>query len=159
MKKLVILSVALFIGATAFAQAKKKSPVDGRIYTITLTPEGEKKAEAIKDEGSFALNKFKSTFMVQAGFQQTDYEYEVDTTSGTTVVKFTVEAKKDDSQERFSWEGTLDGDAITGTAIIRKKGKIQHTYAVTGTWKNKKKPKPAPKTAVKPAATDSVKAE
>ena|SRR6218665_1742803 len=159
MKKLVILSVALFMGASGFAQAKKKSPIDGRIYTMTLTPEGEKKADPVKDEGSFALNKFKSTFLLQAGFQQTEYEYEVDTTSGTQVVKLTVEAKNDDNQERFSWDAVIDGDAITGTAIIRKKGKIQHTYAITGTWKNKKKAKPAPKTAA-PVKTeaDSTKA-
>lgn len=152
MKKLLILSIALFTGVTAFSQAKKKSPIDGRIYTITLTPQNEKKGETVKDEGSFALNKFKSTFGMQAGFQQTDYDYEVDTTSGTPVYKFTVEFKNDENQERFSWEAVLDGDAINGTAIIRKKGKVMHTYAVTGNWKNKKKPKPAPKAAPKEAA-------
>lgn len=156
MKKTGILALILLISVTGFSQAKKKSPVDGRIYTLTLTPQGEKKAEAIRDEGSFAANKFKSSFMQQAGFQPTDYDYEVDSISGTAEVKFTVEAKIDDSQERFSWDGTISGDTITGTAIIRKKGKIQHTYAITGTWKNKKKPKPQPKPApVKTAVPDS----
>jgi hypothetical protein len=151
MKKTIVLGLTLLAGISGFSQKKAKSPVDGRIYTITLTPEGEKKAEPVKDEGSFALGKFKSTFMMQAGFPQTDYDYEVDSTSGTPVVKFTVEAKNEENQERFSWEGTLEGDKITGTAIIRKKGKIQHTYAITGTWKNKKKPKPQPKTPAAPA--------
>ncbi len=156
MKKTLIFTFVLFTSVTAFAQAKKKSPIDGRVYTLTLTPEGEKKAEPMKDEATFAANKFKSTFLLQAGFLQTDYEYEVDTTAGSEVIKFTVEAKND-SQERFSWDATLDGDTITGTAIIRKKGKIQHTYNVSGTWKNKKKPKPQPKPTVKPAMLDTTK--
>jgi hypothetical protein len=139
MKKTIVLGLTLLAGISGFSQKKAKSPVDGRIYTITLTPEGEKKAEPVKDEGSFALGKFKSTFMMQAGFPQTDYDYEVDSTSGTPVVKFTVEAKNEENQERFSWEGTLE------------EGKIQHTYAITGTWKNKKKPKPQPKTPAAPA--------
>lgn len=156
MKKIGLFSLTLLLSAVGFAQAKKKSPLDGRIYTMTLTPEGEKKAEAMKDEASFALGKFKSTFLMQAGFNQTDYEYEADTT--TQMIKFTVEAKND-LQERFSWEGSIEGDKITGTAIIRKKGKIQHTYAIAGTWKNKKKPKPQPKTPLPPAVADTVKAE
>jgi len=157
MKKIVTLAFVLLIGAAGFAQPKKKSPVDGRVYTLTLTPEGERKAEPVKDEGSFATGKFKSTFMQQAGFQPTDYEYEVDSTSGSEVIKFTVEAKNDDSQERFSWDASISGDTVTGTAIIRKKGKIQHTYNITGTWKNKKKPKPQPKPAPVKTATDSTK--
>lgn len=155
MKKTIVLALSLIIGVGAFAQAKKKSPIDGRIYTMTLTPENEKKGEVVKDESSFALNKFKSTFALQAGFQQTEYDYEVDTTSGTPVYKFTVEQKNDENQERFSWEAVLDGDAINGTAIIRKKGKVMHTYAITGTWKNKKKPKPVAKPAAKSAVADS----
>jgi hypothetical protein len=92
---------------------------------------------------------------LQAGFQQTDYDYETDSTTQT--IKFTVEAKNE-LQERFSWDANLNDDKITGTAIIRKKGKIQHTYAITGTWKNKKKAKPQPKAAATPAS-DSVKAQ
>ncbi|MCW3083877.1 MAG: hypothetical protein JWP12_1243 [Bacteroidetes bacterium] len=156
MKKTLILALALFAGVAGFAQAKKKSPIDGRIYSMTLTPQGEKKAEPTKDEASLATNKFKSTFLLQAGFQPTDYEYEIDSTSGTPVIHFTVEAKNE-NQERFSWDATVDGDAITGTAIIRRKGKIEHTYAITGTWKNKKKPKPQAKPAPKAAAADSTK--
>lgn len=149
----------MLAGISGFAQKKVKSPIDGRIYTMTLTPEGEKKAEPVKDEGSFVQGKFKSTFLMQAGFMQTDYDYEVDSTSGSPVIKFTVEAKNE-NQERFSWDASLDGDKISGTATIRKKGKIQHTYAITGTWKNKKKPKPQPKTPAIPATPpDSSKTE
>jgi hypothetical protein len=154
MKKNLILAIALLTGSSLFAQAKKvKSPLDNRIYTVTLTPEGEKKAEPQKDELSFLPGgKFKSTFLLTAGFQQTDYEYEVDSTAGFPVIKFTVEAKNE-NQERFSWEGSIEGDNLTGTSIIRKKGKIQHTYNITGTWKNKKKAKPQPKAPpVAPAA-------
>lgn len=145
--------------ASSFAQAKKKSPVDGRIYTFILTPQEEKKAEAIKDEASFALGKFKSSFLMQAGFTQTDYDFEVDSTSGSEIIKFTVEAKNE-NQERFSWEGNLEGDKISGTATIRKKGKVMHTYTITGTWKNKKKAKPQPKAPVPPETIpDTVKTE
>ncbi|MDF2436438.1 MAG: hypothetical protein K0Q95_814 [Bacteroidota bacterium] len=154
MKKNILIAIA-FIGATSvFAQAPKKvkSPLDNRIFTLTLAPEGEKKAEPVKDECSFLPGgKFKSNFLLTAGFQQTDYEYEVDSTSGSPVYKFTVEAKNE-NQERFSWEGNINGDDLSGTAIIRKKGKIQHTYNLTGKWKNKKKPKPQPKAPVAPAA-------
>jgi PKD repeat protein len=158
MKKIFIISLGLIVSAAGFAQAKKKSPLDGRIYTITLTPEGEKKAEAIKDEASFALGKFKSTFLMQAGFPQADYDYEVDSTTASPVIKFTVESKNE-NQERFSWDGSMEGDNISGTAIIRKKGKIQHTYKITGNWKNKKKAKPQPKAPVSTVKTDSVKTE
>lgn len=160
MKKIIIAALAIVAGVNGFSQAKKvKSPIDGRIYTITLTPEGEKKAEPIKDEASFLAGKFKSTFLMQAGFTQTDYEYEVDSTSASPVVKFTVEAKNE-NQERFSWDGRLEGETITGTAIIRKKGKIQHTYAITGNWKNKKKSRPQPKAPATPATLpDSTKTE
>lgn len=165
MKRTLIVAFLACASLSGFAQAKKKSPVDGRIYTVTLTPEGEKKPEPVKDEISFALGKFKSNFMLQAGFQQVEYDYEIDSTSGSQVIKFTVEAKNEANQERFSWEGTLEGDKITGTSVIRKKGKIQHTYAITGNWKNKKKPKPQPKAPVVPATppdstkTDSTKTE
>jgi hypothetical protein len=151
MKKILLVCIITWTGLAVFAQAKKKSPIDGRIYSLTLTPEGEKKAEAMKDEASFALGKFKSTFLMQAGFTQTDYDFEVDSTSGNEIIKFTVEAKNE-NQERFSWDARLEGDQITGTAIIRKKGKIMHTYAITGNWKNKKKPKPQPKTPPPAAA-------
>jgi hypothetical protein len=157
MKKNLFIAIAFIGVSSVFAQAQKKvkSPLDNRIYTLTLAPEGEKKAEPVKDECSFLPGgKFKSTFLLTAGFQQTDYEYEVDSTSGSPVIKFMVEAKNE-NQERFSWEGNVNGDDISGTAIIRKKGKIQHTYNMQGKWKNKKKAKPqakAPVTAA-PAAT------
>lgn len=160
MKKIIIAALVIIGGSQGFSQAKKgKSPIDGRIYTLTLTPQGEKKAEPMKDEASFLAGKFKSTFLMQAGFTQTDYEYETDSTAASPVIKFTVEAKNE-NQERFSWEGTLDGDNITGTATIRKKGKIQHTYAITGNWKNKKKSRPQPKAPATPATLpDSAKTE
>jgi hypothetical protein len=159
MRKVFLIALTVTIGINSFAQAKKKSPLDLRIYTITLTPKDEKKAEPIKDEASFMAGKFKTNFLMQAGFTQTDYEYEIDSTSGSEVIKFTVEAKNE-NQERFSWEGSLGGDNINGIATIRKKGKIMHTYTVSGTWKNKKKVKPQPKTpVVAPVTTDSIKTE
>jgi hypothetical protein len=160
MKKIAVLSFAVFTAFSGFSQAKKKSPIDGRIYSVVLTPEGEKKPEPVKEDISFALGKIKSPFMTNAGFQQADYEYEVDTTSGTQVVKFTVEAKNAETQERFSWEGTIEGDNISGSAVIRKKGKIVKNYAMSGNWKNKKKPKPQPKPAAPASpepATDTTK--
>ncbi|MCX6295451.1 MAG: hypothetical protein NTX97_05200, partial [Bacteroidetes bacterium] len=144
-----------------FAQAKKKGPIDGRVYTIKLIEEGKKKAEPVNDEiGFLPAGKFKSSFMLQAQFTQADFENEVDSTSGSAVYKITVEAKNED-QGRFSWEGTIEGDNISGTATIRKKGKIIHTYTFTGTQKNKKKVKPAPKAVVAPVTplVDSTKKE
>lgn len=159
MKKYILVSIIAISSISAFAQAKKKSPIDGRIYAITLTEEGKKKAEPIKDDMTFvAVGKFKSNYMTQAQFPQTEYEYEVDSTASPVAIKFTVEGKDADNG-RFSWEGTIEGDNVTGTAIIRKKGKIIHSYTFTGTHKNKKKAKPAPKPAATPAATpDSTKA-
>jgi hypothetical protein len=153
MKRTILVFLGLITVGSGFAQAKKKSPLDGRIYTITLTPEGEKKPESIKDEASFAVGKFKSNFLLQAGFTQSDYEYEVDST--TQIIKFSVEAKNE-LMERFSWEGSMDGDNITGTAVIRKKGKIQRSFAISGSQKNKKKAKPQPKAAAAlPVKSDS----
>ena len=159
MKKIALLLFVSSISLAGFAQAKKKSPIDGRIYAITLTEEGKKKAEPIKDDMTFvAAGKFKSNYLVQAQFPQSDYEYEVDSTTTPVSIKFTVEAKNTD-EGRFSWEGTIEGDNISGTAIIRKKGKIIHSYTFTGTHKNKKKVKPAPKPAAPAVAPDSTKTE
>lgn len=166
MKKLTLLLLVSAFTIAGFAQAKKKHPLSGRIYAITLIEESDKKKkpEPINDNMSFlAGEKFNTNFMSQAQFPQTDYQCETDSTSGTPIYKFTVESKNAD-EGRFSWEGTVEGDNISGTAIIRKKGKIIHTYNFTGTHKNKKKVIPAPKvvapvtdsTAVK---TDSTKAE
>ncbi len=157
MKKLIVIA---FVIATSsvFAQAKKKSPVDGKIFTITLTIEAEKKKnEPQKDEVSFMLGKYKSVFMGQAGVAaQADYEYEVDSTSGKAIVKFTVESKNEETQERFSWEGSVDDDKIAGTLVTRKKGKIVNTYKFVGTQKNKKKAKPQPKPVAVPKDTTAV---
>lgn len=160
MKKVVLLAVITVSSLNVFSQAKKKkSPLDGRIYAIVLTEDSEKKkAEPVKDDISFLPGgKFKSNYMLQAQFPQADYEYEVDSTSGNAV-KFTVEAKTAD-QGRFSWEGSIEGDNISGTAIIRKKGKIIHSYTFTGTHKNKKKVKPAPKPSATEPSADSVKTD
>ena len=157
-KKLILLSLIAVISSSAFGQKKGKSPIDGRIYTIKTIEENKKKAEAEMDEASFMAGKFKSNFMVNAQFQPADYDYEVDSTSASPTYKFTVESKNDDNG-RYSWEGTIDGDNITGTETIRKKGKVIHSYTFTGTQKNKKKVKPAPKVAPAKTAPDSTKAE
>ncbi len=157
MKKIVLLSLLAISNMTAFAQAKKKSPIDGRIYAITLTEEGKKKAEPIKDDMTFiAVGKFKTNYMMQAQFSQSEYEYEIDSTASPVAIKFTVESKDADNG-RFSWEGTIEGDNVTGTAIIRKKGKIIHSYTFTGTHKNKKKVKSAPKAVTPAVVPDSTK--
>ena len=165
MKKIAFVLFISSFGLTSFAQAKKKSPVDGRIYAIMMTEEGKKKAEPFSDNMTFMpASKFKSNFMSQAQFPQAEYDYEVDSTTSPVSIKFSVESKNAD-EGRFSWEGSIEGDNISGTAIIRKKGKIIHTYTFTGTHKNKKKVKPAPKVVAAPVAdststkTDSTKTE
>ena len=155
-KQLLILSVSLFLGANSFAQKRVKGPLDGRIYSITLTEEGKKKPEEIKDDVSLINGKLKSNFMTQASFLQTDYQFEIDSTEETPTIKFTAESKTE-SQQRFSWEGTVDGDDVTGTAVIHKKGKVVHSYSFTGTQKNKRKAKPAAKTASSQPAAGSEK--
>jgi hypothetical protein len=163
LRKLALVSLIALFTTTAFAQAekKKKSPFDGRIYSITLNEEkeGKKKPDPIKEDFSFQpICKAKSGTLSGEGFMQADYDYEVDSTTTPVSYKFTIEAK-DDNNTRFSWEGTLSGDNIEGTAILRKKGKIQHSYNFTGTWKNKKKPKPAPKPAATTAPDSTKKSE
>ena len=154
MKKVILFALITVTSLSSFAQAKKKHPLSGRIYAVTLIEEGKKKSEPINDNVSFlAGEKFNTNFMFQAQFPQTDYQCETDSSSGSPVYKFTVESKNAD-EGRFSWEGTVEGDNISGTALIRKKGKIIHTYSFTGTHKNKKKVKPAPKAVLIPV-TDS----
>jgi hypothetical protein len=157
MKKLIVIAFVIATGSV-FAQAKKKSPIDGKIFAITLTAQEEKKKpEPQKDEVSFMLGKCKSLFMGQAGVAaQADYEYEVDSTSGKAIVKFTLESKNEETQERFSWEGSIDDDKIEGTLTTRKKGKIVKTYNFTGTQKNKKKAKPQPKPVAVPKDSTAV---
>ncbi len=165
MKKIILLAFITISSLPSFAQAKKKHPLSGRIYAVTLIEEGKKKSDPINDNVSFlAGEKFNTNFMFQAQFPQTDYQSETDTTSGSPVYKFSVESKNSD-EGRFSWEGQVEGDNISGTAIIRKKGKIVHSYTFTGTHKNKKKVKPAPKAVAAPVTdssatkTDSTKTE
>ncbi len=162
MKKIALLLFVSTLTVAGFAQAKKKSPIDGRIYAITLTEEkeGKKKPEPINDDMTFVpVGKFKSNYMTQAQFPQSEYEFEVDSSATPVTIKFTVESKNAD-EGRFSWEGTIEGDNVTGMIYIRKKGKIIHTYNFKGTHKNKKKAKPTPKATPAPAATpDSTAAE
>ncbi len=143
-KKLLLLMLIAISSNTLFAQAKKKSPIDGRIYSIKLLEENKKKAEPFMDDISFMAGKCKSNYMFNAKFMQADYQYETDSTAEVSTFKFTVESNND-AQGRFSWEGTIEGDNISGTASIRKKGKIIHSYTFTGSQKNKKKVKPASK--------------
>ena len=112
---------------TLFAQAKKKSPIDGRIYSIKLLEENKKKAEPFMDDISFMAGKCKSNYMFNAKFMQADYQYETDSTAEVSTFKFTVESNND-AQGRFSWEGTIEGDNIRGTATIRKREDYSFVY-------------------------------
>lgn len=142
MKKTLVLFVCALTGITGFAQGKKvKSPLDGRIYSLTITEEGKKKAEPFKDDLSFVLGKIKANTLINEGFTQVEYSYEVDSSASPLEIKFSAEAKNEDKQTRFSWEGTCSEDKISGTAILRKKGKIEKTFQMEGVWKNKKKTK------------------
>jgi hypothetical protein len=159
-RKIAFVALIALSTTPAFAQAekKKKSPFDGRVYALSIQEEkeGKKKPDPLREDLTFVpVCKAKCQMMMEAGFAQVDYEYETDSTTTPVSYKFTIEAKDADNT-RFSWEGTISGDNIEGTAILRKKGKIQHSYNFTGTWKNKKKPKPAPKPAAG-APADSTK--
>jgi hypothetical protein len=158
LRKLIIIALVAVSSSAAFGQKKGKSPLDNRIYTIKTIEQNKKKAEAEMDEASFTAGKFKSNFMVNAQFQPAEYDYEVDSTTTPATIKFTVESKNDDNG-RYSWEGVIEGDNISGTSTIRKKGKVIHSYTFTGTWKNKKKAKPAPKVAPVTAPDSTKKTE
>ena len=138
----------------AFAQAKPKDILDGKVYTVEITEEKEGKAasKTYPDEFGFKSGKFKAKIATDNNFTNNMYETVVDSTSGTKIVEFTIESKNSETQERFSCEGTVKGDFIEGTAYYIKKGKTKSTYKFSGDLKTKKAPgkKPAP---TKPATT------
>lgn len=158
MKRLIsALSTAtllLLLQNGAFAQAKPKDILDGKVYTVEITEEKDGKAasKSYADEFSFKSQKFKAKIATDNNFTSNVYETVVDSSSGTKVVEFTIESKNSETQERFSVEGTVKGDFIEGTAYYIKKGKTKNTYKFSGDLKAKKAPakKPAP---TKPTTT------
>lgn len=134
------ISVFLFIAPLAlFAQAPKKLPLDGQVYTVEVLQEGKKKP-IDPYELKFTAGKFKSMHFDHWGFgKSAPYVIvSVDSTaSGTKIYSWTAEVIND-IKEKMMWAGTISGEEIEGTSsLIDKKGPTKYNYSFTGTLKKK----------------------
>lgn len=131
------------LSGNLYAQKKEKDKeLDGKIFTIQLTEEGKKAGKEVEDEVSFKSNKFKSKVMFEKNkFGPGEYTVTVDSSNAESrVVTFEAESKIG-SDELLTWEGTITGEEIEGTAVWTKKGKTKKEYSFTGTLKQKQKKK------------------
>jgi len=143
MKKLILSSLAsiavlVACSTNAVAQKKEKDKVlANKIYTVEFTDKGAKKPKPVSDEISFKTEKLNSKFMttenkIPAG----PYTVSVDSTASPVGITFQSESKNGDGEE-LKWEGTVTDEAIEGTAVISKKGKVKKEYSFSGTLKAK----------------------
>jgi len=138
------LTIAFFaVNANVFAQKKVKDKfLAYKTYTVEMTETTAKKAgKTESDEISFKSEKLNSKFMIsQNHFPAAIYTVSVDSSSGSKEISFQSDGKNPDGEE-IKWEGTVTDDAIEGTAIISKKGKMKKEYSFIGNLK----PKPGKK--------------
>ena len=141
MKKRLLLLLVAALPFSLFAQTPTKGPLDGKIFEAEVTKEGKKKPMD-PDELKFAQGKYKSrNFTESYKFKNAAYlitSVDSTTTPGVMIYTWKVEALND-IKDMATWEGTITGDDIEGTAkLVNKKG--DSIFNCTFTGKLKKKP-------------------
>ena len=139
MRKLFFALFLLSTTLTMKAQTQLKGPLDAKTYTIAITKEGKKKPWE-QDELKFNLGKFKSKFFTEWGYTKAT-KYEATATDSTATppqnYTFTVETTNDE-KEVMTWEGTITGEDIDGTAeIVNAKGEKKYSFTFEGKLKGK----------------------
>ena len=136
------LFLALFLISLSFslkAQTQLKGPLDAKTFTVQVTKVGKKKP-LDTDELKFNLGKFKSKLFTDWGFTKaTKYEATVidSTTTPPQNYTFTVETTND-IKEVMTWEGTITGEDVDGTAeIVNAKGEKKYSFTFEGKLKGK----------------------
>ena len=144
MKKIIlyysITALAFFLHSATYAQKKEKDKLlAGKVFEAEFTVQN-KKAKPVKDEIIFKSEKISVKFISEkTGFTDNPYTASVDSSSGSTVIRFESEGKNKDN-EVIKWKGTVTKEIIGGTATITdKKGKIKTEYFFSGNLKSTKK--------------------
>ena len=140
MKKNLIILFVSFLPLAMMAQAPTKGPLDGKTFDAEVTKEGKKKPMD-PDELKFSLGKFKArNFSEQYKFKNATYLItgcDSTSTPGVKIYTFKVEANND-IKDLATWEGTINGDDIEGTAtLVTKKGDKIFNCSFTGKLKKK----------------------
>jgi hypothetical protein len=139
LKLTMVLCCVIFFSSNSYSQKVKDKYLEGKIYTIELTIKGAKKPKPEADELSFKAGKFNSKLMkTEAGFKAADYVITVDSSSAEKTFSFDLESKNG-GDEVMHWVGTVNGEAIEGTATLSKKEKVKKEYNFSGSLKTKKK--------------------
>lgn len=122
--------------------AKKDSILGNKTFIIELTNMDAKKGDKNKtaDVIEFKNNKLKSKFFeAEEGFMMADYTVSLDSTNTEEkVYLFTAESKNEEGLT-LKWEGTWDGEEISGSASRMKKDKPKGSFEFKGYEKSKKK--------------------
>ncbi len=125
---LCIFSVcALLIGANLY-DALADDSLDGRSFSVELTEAN--KNEPTKDELIFKDGTFFSTECEQYGF--TPAPYESKSKAGAVLFKSALTSGKEGKTE---WEGSVNGDEISGTMFWSKEGQDPIIYTYKGAIK------------------------
>ena len=140
-KTIAAFSLLSLLPFFVFGQAKKNSgPLDGRKYVVVMVQDEKKE---ISDEINFSSGKCKTTFFGKDwAFPAKPYDVTFIDSSNVDKKNFQfMWESTNDANEKIALQGSIDGDAIEGTAeITNKKGKTLKTYTFTGTQKKKKVP-------------------
>ena len=135
MRNILISSVYLFIFSicasligTNLNTALADETLDGRSFSVELTETN--KNEATKDELIFKDGTFFSTECEKYGF--TPAPYESKSKAGAVLFKSTLTSVKVGKTE---WEGSVNGDEISGTMFWSKEGQDPIIYTYKGTVK------------------------
>lgn len=135
MRHILILSAYLFIFSvcasligTNLNTALADDSLDGRSFLVELTETNNN--EATKDELIFKDGTFFSTECEKHGF--TPAPYESKSKAGAVMFKSTLTSVKEGKTE---WEGSVNGDEITGTMFWSKEGQDPIIYTYKGVIK------------------------
>ena len=143
---ILFVSILLMSAITAFAQKKKeKSPVDGKIYDVTIFEvKAGKSGKSLPDQISFKTQKVKSK-VIEEKIDWTAVKYTITSDSSYTesegdamrAIAFEAEATNE-NDETLKWSGTINNASIDGTIVLSKKGKTKKEFTFSGTEKAKK---------------------
>ena len=125
---LCIFSICASLISTNLNTALADDSLDGRSYLVELTDTN--KNEATKDELIFKDGTFFSTECEKHGF--TPAPYESKSKAGVVMFKSTLTSVKEGKTE---WEGSVNGDEITGTMFWSKEGQDPIIYTYKGVIK------------------------
>jgi len=124
----VLLGVALLVAGVALAAESANGMLDGKTFAGTLGEKGEVKGD--QDSYVFKDGTFRSTACDTYGFGAAAYTAKA---KGDAIAfESTTHSAK---EGEMAWKGTVKGDAVAGTVVWKKVGKVAKDYWFKGTLK------------------------